>query len=173
MKKLLSFALFFAVFSVKNLQAQQDFTELFDSVFVNISRSGATTGILYDRVIPFSNLKQFSGNNPDTADMYQFLYGYTLSFIATYNNGISDTCYAKIHVSSISRATCTPPPFQTSGKKYPITTHEFHGYSFKDYDDVTKSNAGNVWVYYAHSDKKMRKPILIVDGFDPGNIIPT
>ena len=28
---------------------------------------------------------------------------------------------------------------------------------------------GNVRIYYAHADKKLRKPVLIVDGFDPQN----
>jgi len=66
MKKFSFLVLIFTVAS--NSQAQQGFTELFDSVFVNISRTQATTGILYERVLPFSNLQQFSGNNPDTAD---------------------------------------------------------------------------------------------------------
>jgi pimeloyl-ACP methyl ester carboxylesterase len=30
-------------------------------------------------------------------------------------------------------------------------------------------NKGDVWIYYANSDKQLRKPVLIVDGFDPGN----
>jgi len=28
---------------------------------------------------------------------------------------------------------------------------------------------GNVWIYYANADKKLRKPILLIDGFDPDN----
>jgi len=51
-------------FLTSNVQAQQGFTVLFDSVSVNINRSDATTGILYDRVLPFSNLKQFAGAVP-------------------------------------------------------------------------------------------------------------
>ncbi len=41
----------------------QSFTEMFDSIFRNISRSGATTGILYERVIPFAQLQNFNSNN--------------------------------------------------------------------------------------------------------------
>jgi len=63
--------------SATTLKAQeQTFTQMFDSVFQYVSRADATTGILYNRVIPFSNLTQFSGNNPDTVDMYRFLYGF-------------------------------------------------------------------------------------------------
>jgi len=40
----------------------QSFTESFDSVFVNISRADATTGILYERVIPFAQLQNFNSN---------------------------------------------------------------------------------------------------------------
>ena len=85
MKKLSFLVLFFTIISASNLQAQQGFTELFDSVFVNIGRSDATTGILYDRVLPFSNLKQFSSSNPDTANMYQFLHGYSELYNAAHN----------------------------------------------------------------------------------------
>lgn len=65
MKKFLFLVLIFTAATTSNLQAQQGFTELFDNVFANISRSDATTGVLYDRVLPFSNLKHFIGNNPD------------------------------------------------------------------------------------------------------------
>jgi hypothetical protein len=317
MKKFSFLVLFFTAASVSSLQAQQGFIDLFDSSFVNISRSSATTGILYDRVLSFSNLTRFSGSNPDTADMHRFLYGfhelynaafdttkrlpfdgdglenlisnnagyvdigilhykfnvidtlvakqklyfgmdsvlwenqaisaslynemtvlmitpfkeklypdsitfrfsslfhfdntnnpitalqvnfddgngwqtlglnstvrvyypdgdYTLCFIATYSNGQSDTCYAQISSSSIQYAKddCTAPPFQESNWKYIDKGDDnsdfiFIGYPFTDYDGKTAKDTGNVWVYYANTDKKLRKPILIVDGFDPGNV---
>jgi hypothetical protein len=84
MKKLLILTLFFTAVSVNNIQAQS-FTDIFDTIFVNISRTQATTGILYDRVIPFSNLRQFSGSNPDTADMHQFLYGFNELYNAAFD----------------------------------------------------------------------------------------
>ena len=311
MKKNLFLMLTLSIFLTNNLQAQQDFTEAFDNIFVNISLTDATTGVLYDRVIPFANLK----SKPDTADMYLFLQAYSelyeaafdinkrlpfdlesleniisnntsyvdigilhyrfnaidtlvaqqtlyldannvlyenrgmgaslynedtillisplidefsdnnitfrfstlfhfdntnnpitqlhvdfddgngmqivglnstihvnypigdehvICFIATYGNGLSDTCYAKIAVGLETRGSCTPPPFQTSEGKYEIDKFEgssaFTGYSYTDYDNTTKSNKGNVWVYYANPDKILRKPVLIVDGFDPGNV---
>ena len=303
--------------ATSSLQAQWGFTEAFDSVFVNISRTDATTGILYERVLPFSNLKQFSGNNPDTANGERFLQAYSelynaafdstkrlpfdgdslkmlianntgyidigilhyrfntmdsavasqklyfgidsvlfentavtaslynedtvllivpfkesfyennltfrfsslfqfdntnnpithlqvnfddgngwqivglnstitvnypqiyegvICFIVTYSNGQSDTCYARITIGGpmYAKGDCTPPAFQTSGGKYnnrmqkdiPFIGHDI----YTDYDKKTDHNTGNVWVYYANTDKILRKPILIVDGFDPGNV---
>lgn len=35
--------------------------------------------------------------------------------------------------------------------------------------DTFTTAKGNVRIYYANSDKKLRKPILIIDGFDPQN----
>jgi len=75
MRKFSFLAMFFTAVSVSNVKAQS-FTDIFDTIFVNISRTQATTGVLYDRVIPLSNLTRFSGSNPDTADMYRFLYGF-------------------------------------------------------------------------------------------------
>ena len=47
------FAIFIASFSLN----AQTYTESFDSVFINVSRTQATTGILYERVVPFANLE--------------------------------------------------------------------------------------------------------------------
>jgi len=68
MKKLSFLVLIFIALSVSNVQAQS-FTDIFDTIFVNVSRADATTGILYDRVIPITTLRQFSGNNPGTANI--------------------------------------------------------------------------------------------------------
>ena len=40
-------------------QTEQTYTEVFDSIFVNVSKTQATTGILYDRVLPFARLENF------------------------------------------------------------------------------------------------------------------
>nr|MCR4737767.1 hypothetical protein [Bacteroidales bacterium] len=67
MKKLLScyFVVLLGLFA--NIQAQT-YTQAFDSVFANVSRAGANTGILYERVLPFANLTNFNSllSNPDT-----------------------------------------------------------------------------------------------------------
>ena len=86
MRKNQFLALTCIIISATTLKAQeQTFTQMFDSVFQHVSRVDATTGILYNRVLPFSNLKQFSSSNPDTANMYQFLHGYSELYNAAHN----------------------------------------------------------------------------------------
>ena len=47
-------------------QTGPSFTRLFDNLFVNISMADATTGLVYDRVVPFANLPAFnSRRNPN------------------------------------------------------------------------------------------------------------
>ena len=63
------------------LQAQfiSTYTSTFDSIFSNVSRIDATTGILYERVIPFAQLYNFNSNlsnSVDTSDMQHFLQTY-------------------------------------------------------------------------------------------------
>ena len=60
-------------------QSSPSYSNLFDSLFVNISMTDATTGILYDRVIPFAQLQKHNSiHNPnvDTIDADMFLQGY-------------------------------------------------------------------------------------------------
>jgi len=70
MKKIIPILLFIILPII--LKAQKEYTQMIDTVFQDVSRIDATTGILYDRVLPFSNIKQFSGNNPDTEDNNTF-----------------------------------------------------------------------------------------------------
>ena len=84
MKKLTTILLILVLATTLNAQ-NQTFTEMIDSIFQHVSRVDATTGILYNRVLPFSNIKQFSGCNPDTANMYQFLHGYSELYNAAHN----------------------------------------------------------------------------------------
>jgi hypothetical protein len=53
----------------------QSFTEAFDSVFQNISRVDASTGILYERVIPFAQLYNYNSKvSPvDTSNSVHFM----------------------------------------------------------------------------------------------------
>nr|MCR4737788.1 hypothetical protein [Bacteroidales bacterium] len=56
------------LFLVLTSTSAQTYTQAFDSVFANVSRAGANTGILYERVLPFANLTNFNSllSNPDT-----------------------------------------------------------------------------------------------------------
>jgi hypothetical protein len=55
-----------------------DYTEAFDYVFRNVSRTDATTGILYERVLPFARLQNFKSNvsSVDTSNSEHFLQAY-------------------------------------------------------------------------------------------------
>ena len=45
-----------------NAQTEPTYTETFDNIFVNVSRTQATTGIFYERVVLFANLVNFNSN---------------------------------------------------------------------------------------------------------------
>ena len=55
MKKLTLLTTFVVLVGIANAQ-QKNYTETIDSLFANISKTGVTTGILYDRVFPASGL---------------------------------------------------------------------------------------------------------------------
>jgi hypothetical protein len=56
MKKI-SILLFCAVLSTAlHAQKEQTYTQMFNSLFINVQQTDATTGILYDRVVPFAGL---------------------------------------------------------------------------------------------------------------------
>lgn len=57
----------------------QNYTQAFDSVFQHVDLSHTSTGILYERVLPFSNLVNYVTNitHPvDTCDYWQFVMAY-------------------------------------------------------------------------------------------------
>jgi len=60
----------------------QSLTEIFDEVFQNVSRADATTGILYERVLPFAGLYNFNSNiSPvDTSNKEHFMQHNKLSY---------------------------------------------------------------------------------------------
>lgn len=69
----------------------QTYTHAFDSVFAHISRADATTGILYERVLPFGNLTQYNSQEcmPDTSNHTHFLRAYYELCHATFNPNVS------------------------------------------------------------------------------------
>jgi hypothetical protein len=79
MKK--SLPIFLITFIALSLQAQtqQTYTQNFDSIFANVSRTDATTGILYDRVVPFATPYGFAQenktkNNPHEVKKYAYQF---------------------------------------------------------------------------------------------------
>ncbi|MDR0205722.1 MAG: hypothetical protein LBI45_00445, partial [Bacteroidales bacterium] len=84
MKRIITFLLITAVFIVGKLQAQeQPFTQIIDSIFQHVSRVDATTGILYNRVLPFSGLCRFVV--PDTSNSEMFKQAYSELYEATFD----------------------------------------------------------------------------------------
>lgn len=76
MKKTLAFA--FLIFILSHITAQ-DYTQRFNEVFKNVNLNNASTGIIYERVIPWSNLMNAtisSSHTLDTCDYYRFLMSY-------------------------------------------------------------------------------------------------
>jgi len=67
-------------------QVEKTFTASFDSVFQNISRADATTGILYERVVPFANLVNYNSifNTVDTSNFTHFIQSYSELYRAAF-----------------------------------------------------------------------------------------
>ena len=71
--------------SVTTLKAQEStFTQMFDSVFYHVSKTDATTGILYNRVLPFSGLARFTLT--DTSNFNVFWQAYSELYEAAFIN---------------------------------------------------------------------------------------
>ncbi|MCL2290437.1 MAG: alpha/beta hydrolase, partial [Bacteroidetes bacterium] len=76
MRKIIILSLF--IISFFTVYAQNTFTEAFDNIFQNISRVDASTGILYERVIPFARLQNYNSNimSVDTSNSEHFIQAY-------------------------------------------------------------------------------------------------
>ena len=67
----------------------QSYTQAFDSVFQHVDLSHTSTGILYERVLPLSNLVSYVTDIPhpaDTCDFYQFVMAYDELYCAGAQN---------------------------------------------------------------------------------------
>ena len=67
-------------------QPEQTYTEAFDSVFINVSYTDATTGILYERSIPFAMLYNFNSSIApvDTSNSRRFIRGFSELYDAAF-----------------------------------------------------------------------------------------
>ncbi|MFC5285336.1 T9SS type A sorting domain-containing protein [Pedobacter alpinus] len=61
------------------------YTETVDSLFQHLDKTGASTGILYDRVLPIASLQDFNFSNSDTSSHWHFIQSYSEIIRATYN----------------------------------------------------------------------------------------
>ena len=86
-QSVLFFAMTVITFSLQ-AQTEKTYTEAFDSVFINISRADATTGILYERVVPFANLLNYNSRvsaSIDTSNYSHFIQAYSELYRAAFN----------------------------------------------------------------------------------------
>lgn len=79
----------FLICSVFAGVSAQSYTQAFDSVFQHVDLSHTSTGILYERVLPISNLINYVTNIPhplDTCNYWQFIMAYDEIYRAGANN---------------------------------------------------------------------------------------
>jgi hypothetical protein len=88
MKKIFFLLVIATILSVNTIVAQEEqtFTEMFDSVFQHVSRTDATTGILYNRVFPLSGMYRFT--QTDTANSDIFMHAYQELYDACFEKNI-------------------------------------------------------------------------------------
>jgi len=87
MKKTIFLAVLIINSCILQAQFKSGYTSEFDSIFSNISHTEATTGILYERVVPFAELYNFNSNisnNIDTSNVKHFLQAYFELYNATF-----------------------------------------------------------------------------------------
>ncbi len=91
-----------------------------------------------------------------------------LRFVATFSNGQSFTAYARVYF----KYAVAPPLAKGSGHPNIIKDRRIDAkITFTDYGGATAKGEGVMWFYFSqNNDTLLRKPILIVDGFDPGNM---
>jgi hypothetical protein len=87
MKKSVFIVLFILAAIFLHAQNQLTYTEEFDRIFQNISRADATTRILYDRVVPFSQLLDFdiAAAHSDTSNYAHFRQRYSELYRAAFS----------------------------------------------------------------------------------------
>jgi len=69
-------------------QKEQTYTEEFDSLFYYVSKTQATTSILYDRVVTFADLESYNSNvnsSVDTSDFSHFIQSYSEIYRAAFD----------------------------------------------------------------------------------------
>lgn len=94
MKRVFLFLTIFMMVFCAHAQYGQTYTQYFDSVFINIDKSDALTGILYERVVPFAHLNDFnSAHNPD---------------VDTINASIFKQAYSELYNAAFNPATRLP-----------------------------------------------------------------
>jgi len=89
----------------------------------------------------------------------------TIRIVSTLQNGDSIVSHTNLYINNPNRnegSSCYEftEDFSVSGAPFPYNPYP---------ESFSSLSVGDVRIYYANEDKQLRKPILIVDGFDPLN----
>ena len=89
----------------------------------------------------------------------------TIRIVSFFQNGDSIISHTKLYINNPNRnegSSCYEftEDFSVSGAPFPYNPYP---------ESFSSFSVGAVRVYYANEDKQLRKPVLIVDGFDPLN----
>lgn len=92
------------------------------------------------------------------------------TYTITYSDNTTLTTYGKIYFNYVSN----DPTYRTQAISCSPNTQDFDlqaDISFTGYEvgDPTIKSKIKYRIYYANTDRKIRKPIIIIDGFDPGD----
>jgi hypothetical protein len=123
MKKLvLIFTVSVATFSLQ-AQTGQTYTQMFDSLFGNVPYSTVTSGILYDRVVDFSNLGELN----DTSSYTRFIQAYSELNRAVTNTFLNSKFSLKVDSLEERLQNLSYIPIGIINAKYDvIDTNAFH-----------------------------------------------
>ena len=78
-KRMKRYYITFLIINMFGCAVAQSYTQSFNEVFQNVDLSNASTGIIYERVLPFSNLIKHTTNQSglmDTSSYVQFIMAY-------------------------------------------------------------------------------------------------
>ncbi len=84
MKKISLFLLLVGQIYLVSAQAPT-YTQWVDSIFQYVDKNQATTGILYERVMPFANLENFNRTQADTSSATHFMQAYSELYRAAWD----------------------------------------------------------------------------------------
>jgi hypothetical protein len=105
------------------------------------------------------------GTNNTTTVNYSTYGVKVIKFIITYNDNTQRTTYSKFKVVQTASR-----PFSALGTTCDKLDNFFAETAFTDYDNNTFKGKGEIYYYFATNttcNGKVRKPIIILDGYDP------
>ena len=77
MKRVCILPILLSMAGLKTVAQNQTYTQMFDSLFNNVSYSTVVSGILHDRVANFSDIGLFNQQTTDTSSYSHFIQAYS------------------------------------------------------------------------------------------------